>query len=80
MTIDLGTIIEALHASGINGAVAWIYDDVWTVHLGDGVNGFVAEAVVGSAEDAAEWLRANVVRRVSPQRVRVAVSRSANDP
>jgi hypothetical protein len=40
--ISLGTIIEALHDSEINGAVSWIYDDVWTVHLGDAVNGLFA--------------------------------------
>jgi hypothetical protein len=32
--ISLGTIIEALHDSEINGAVSWIYDGVWTVQLG----------------------------------------------
>lgn len=63
MTMDLGTIIAGLHDSEINGAVSWVYNDVWTVQLGDAVNEVAAEAVVGSAQEAAEWLRANAVRR-----------------
>ena len=60
---DLGTIIAALHDSEINGEVSWFYDGVWRVKLGDEENGFVAEAMVGSPQEAAEWLRANAVRR-----------------
>ena len=52
MTIDLGTIIAGLHDSEINGAVSWVYNDVWTVQLGDAVNGVTAEAVVGNAQEA----------------------------
>ena len=79
--ISLGTIIEALHDSEINGAVvSWIYDDVWTVQLGDAVNGIVAEAVVGSAQEAAEWLRANAVRRYPHSEFARLYPRSANDP
>jgi hypothetical protein len=59
----LGTIIAALHDSEINGDVSWIYDGVWRVRLGDEDNGLVGEAVVASPQDAAEWLRANAVRR-----------------
>jgi hypothetical protein len=77
---SLGTVIEALHASEINGAVSWIYDDVWTVQLGDAVNGIVAEAVVGSAQEAAEWLRANAVRRYPHSAFARLYPRSANDP
>ena len=78
--ISLGTIIEALHDSEINGAVSWIYDDVWTVQLGDAVNEIVAEAVVGSAQEAAEWLRANAVRRYPHSEFARLYPRSANDP
>jgi hypothetical protein len=78
--ISLGTIIEALHDSEINGAVSWIYDDVWGVQLGDAVNGIVAEAVVGSAQEAAEWLRANTVRRYPHSEFARLYPRSANDP
>jgi len=60
---DLGTIIAALHDSEINGEVSWFFDGVWRVKLCDEANGFEAEAVVASPQDAAEWLRANAVRR-----------------
>ena len=36
---SLGTIIDALHDSEINGEVSWFYDGVWTVKLGDEYNG-----------------------------------------
>ena len=36
---------------------------IWRVRLGDAMNGYDAEAVVSSASEAAEWLRANAVRR-----------------
>jgi hypothetical protein len=58
----LGTIIAAVHDSEINGEVAWFYDRVWEVRLGDPRNGFKAVAVMASIEEAAEWLRANAVR------------------
>ena len=60
---DLGTIITALHDSEINGEVSWFFDGVWRVKLGDEANGIDAEALVASCEEAAEWLRANAVRR-----------------
>lgn len=59
----LGTVIEALHDSEINGSVSWIYDGTWQVTLGDTMNGILAEAAVNSPQEAAEWLRANAVRR-----------------
>jgi hypothetical protein len=80
LTIDLGTIIEALHDSEINGAVSWLYDGVWTAQLGDAVNGIVADVVVGSAKEAAEWLRANAVRRYPHSAFARIHPRSANDP
>jgi hypothetical protein len=60
---SLGTIIEALHDSEINGSVSWFFDEVWGVVLGDPQNGIDAEATVSSPQEAAEWLRANAVRR-----------------
>jgi len=59
---DLGAIIAALHDSEINGEVSWFYDGPWRVKLGDEMNGFDAEGVVASPQEAAEWLRANAVR------------------
>jgi hypothetical protein len=76
----LGTIIAALHDSEINGEVSWFYDSVWRVKLGDEANGFVAEAVVSSPRDAAEWLRANAVRRYLASEFAKLFPRSANDP
>jgi hypothetical protein len=59
---DLGTIIAALHDSEINGEIAWFFDGVWRVKLGDPDNSYDAEAVVSGLDDAAEWLRATAVR------------------
>jgi hypothetical protein len=53
---SLGTIITALHDSEINGAVSF-FDDVWRVVLGTPSNGIDPEAIVGSPQEAAEWLR-----------------------
>jgi hypothetical protein len=59
---DLGKIMAALHDSEINGEVSWFFDRVWKVRLGDPQNGYDAEAVVDSIEEAAEWLRATAIR------------------
>lgn len=77
--MNLGSIIAALHDSEINGEVSRFHDNVWTVKLGDPVNGFVAEAIVSSAEEAAEWLRANAVRRYPHSRFAMLYPRSVND-
>ncbi len=78
--MNLGTIIAALHDSEINGEISWFFDNSWTVKLGDPVNGYVVEAVVVSAEEAAEWLRANAVRRYPHSQFALMHPRSANDP
>jgi hypothetical protein len=77
---DLGTIIAALHDSEINGEVSWFYDGTWRVKLGDEMNGFDAEGVVASPQEAAEWLRANAVRRYPASAFSRLFPRSANDP
>ena len=77
---DLGTIIAALHDSEINGEISWFYDGVWRVKLGDEANGFDAEAVVDSPSDAAEWLRANAVRRFPFSEFAKRFPRSENNP
>ena len=41
---SLGTIIEALHDSEINGSVSWFFDNVWGVALGNPHKGIEAEA------------------------------------
>ena len=58
---SLGEVIEALHTSEINGSVSWFFDGTWSVALRDKLNGIKAEATVGSAQEAAEWLRAAAV-------------------
>ena len=78
--LDLGAIIAALHDSEINGEVSWFYDGAWRVKLGDEANGFVAEAVVTSPQEAAEWLRANAVRRYPASEFAKRFPRSADDP
>jgi hypothetical protein len=80
MTISLGTIIAALHESEINGAVSWFYDGHWTVQLGDAANGVVAEVVRQQSKEAAEWLRANAVRRYPHSEFAGQFLRSANAP
>ena len=75
-----GTIIAALHDSEINGEVSWFYDGGWRVKLGDEENGFVAEAMVSSPQEAAEWLRANAVRRYPASKFARLFPRSANEP
>ena len=71
---SLGTIIEALHDSEINGSVSWFFDDVWTVVLGSPQNGIDAEATVSNPQEAAEWLRANAVRLPPTANSRAAAS------
>jgi hypothetical protein len=77
--MNLGDIIAALHDSEITGEVSWFFDGAWQVKLGDPDNGYVVEAVVASDGAAAEWLRANAVRRY-PQSQFAMYPRSANDP
>ena len=77
---DVGTIMAALHDSKINGDVSWFFDGVWKVKLGDPYNGFVADAVVYTPEEAAEWLRANAVRRYQHSQFARLYPRSTNDP
>lgn len=60
---NLGTVIEALHDSEINGEVSWFFDGVWRVTLGDPHNGIEAEATVSGPQEAAEWLRVTAIER-----------------
>ncbi len=78
--LDLGAIIAALHDTEINGEVSWFFDGVWRVKLGDEMNDFDAGATVSSPQEAAEWLRANVVRCYPVSQFAKSFPRSANDP
>ena len=61
--------------------MSWFYDGSWQVSLGDEKNGIVAEAVVASPQEAAEWLRANAVRLYPDSEFAKLFPRSsANDP
>ncbi|HEY3912480.1 MAG TPA: hypothetical protein VGM07_21700 [Stellaceae bacterium] len=80
MKLELGAIIAALHDSEINGEVSWFYDGIWRVKLGDADNAIAAEATLGSIGEAAEWLRANAVRRYPGSEFARLYRRSANDP
>jgi hypothetical protein len=59
--LDLETLVKALHGSEINGEIAWFYDGVWTVKIGDPLNGYRAEATALSLTEAADWLRYKAV-------------------
>jgi hypothetical protein len=76
----LGDIIEALHDNEINGSVSWIFDGTWRVAIGDELNGIMAEATVNSSQEAAEWLRANAVRRHPHSGFAKRFPRSVNQP
>ena len=76
----LGDIIETLHDSEINGSVSWIFDGAWSLAIGDELNGIQAEATVNSAQQAAEWLRANAVRRYPHSEFAKRFPRSVNQP
>lgn len=49
---------QQFHDAEINGSIAWFHDTGWTVKLGDELNGFDAEAQVGSYAEAIAWLAA----------------------
>jgi len=53
-----GSILQRLHDSEINGSIEWFFDGVWTVKLGDIVNGWTVGEVVDSLEEAEAWLDA----------------------
>ena len=78
--LDLGTVIAAIHDSEINGEISWFFDGTWRVQLGDEMNGFDAEGIVASPQEAAEWLRANAVRHRKRVREVVCVPGIVEDP
>jgi hypothetical protein len=49
-------VLQRLYDSEINCCLSSFWDGGWTVKLGDATNGFVAEANVGSLDEAAQWL------------------------
>ena len=59
---DLEEILISLYASEINASISWIWDGDIDVKLGDPLNGYKAEAKVGTFTEAAEWLRDHAIR------------------
>lgn len=59
-------ILQRLHDSEINASIASFFDGVWTAKLGDEMNGFRAEATVGSEAEAEAWLDAKA-RELFPE-------------
>ena len=49
-------ILQMLHDSEINGSIEWFFDGIWTVRIGDPLNGIKANAVVASLVEAEAWL------------------------
>ena len=71
---------EVMFADEMGATLDWFFDGTWRVKLGDEMNGFDAEAVVASPQEAAEWFRANAVRRYPASEFAKQFPRSANDP
>ena len=71
------TVIQLLHDVEVNASISSFYDGGWTVKLGDEVNGFVAEAQVGSFEEAERWLYETAEQLIFTPR---AVSELARTP
>jgi hypothetical protein len=56
-SIDSEAILSDLYASEINASISWLWDGGIDVRLGDPLNGYKAEAKVGTFAEAAAWLR-----------------------
>jgi hypothetical protein len=55
-----------LHESEINSSISSFFDSSWFVRLGDEMNGWEAEALVGSWDEAERWLD-EMARRLHPR-------------
>jgi len=55
-TMELGTVIAALYESEINCSITSLWDNGFTVKLGDEMNGFVAEKDCRTSSEAAIFL------------------------
>lgn len=54
--------LQAMHDSEINASISWFFDGQFHARLGDDMNGFVAESVSATLEDAIDWLIAEAVK------------------
>lgn len=50
------SVMQKLHDSEINSSISSFFDGAWTVKVGDELNGWVAEELVSSFEEAEQWL------------------------
>jgi hypothetical protein len=50
------SVMQALHDSEINASVASFFDGAWSVRLGDELNGWAATELLGSFDEAEQWL------------------------
>ncbi|MGH6982047.1 MAG: hypothetical protein ACREFC_12650 [Stellaceae bacterium] len=57
-----GAILQELHDSGINASVATFYDGIFFCRIGDSVNGYLAEANLGSWAESVRWLEETASR------------------
>lgn len=50
------SVLQQLHDSEINGSISSFYDGVWTVRLGDDMNGYKEECIVSTYTEAEKAL------------------------
>ncbi len=58
-TIDIAEVLQALHDSEISGKIEWLFDKSWHAEVGCPPH---AEAIVDTAAEAIEWLRATAIQ------------------
>ena len=54
--MDIEIVMKKLYESEINCAISSMWDDHWTVKLGDEFNGFVAEGNFRTLDECADFL------------------------
>ena len=57
---DLAAELQRIYDSEINLRIFWFWDAGFTVQLGDQMNGYLAEEIVGSAAEILPWLQAAI--------------------
>jgi hypothetical protein len=55
--VDLAVELQKIYDSEINVRISWLWDGGIEVRLGDEVNGFLAEELVGSVAEILPWLQ-----------------------
>jgi hypothetical protein len=57
------SVLQRMHDSELNASISTFFDRVITAKLGDELNGFVAEQLCDTVEEAEQWLAAEAIRR-----------------